>query len=176
MSREIWFEMMVIFILSIQCILIAGVLFYALENGHNSHVTNIFDGIWWSVVTLTTIGYGDVYPELIRDALEAAGGVRVSLWNRSRGGLCFLQNRDLWFSAGARFGVVWQRRSRECDRARIYRNGDESDGDEFGSGSQTQGDGSHADGVFWETRRHRLGSGLFSFGCIKLCNRRLNPG
>ncbi len=62
MSREIWFEMMVIFILSIQCILIAGVLFYALENGHNSHVTNIFDGIWWSVVTLTTIGYGDVYP------------------------------------------------------------------------------------------------------------------
>lgn len=32
------------------------------------------------------IGYGDVYPELIRDALEAAGGVRVSLWNRSRGG------------------------------------------------------------------------------------------
>ena len=62
MSREIWFEMMVIFILSIQCILIAGVLFYALENGHNPHVTNIFDGIWWSVVTLTTIGYGDVYP------------------------------------------------------------------------------------------------------------------
>lgn len=35
MSREIWFEMMVIFILSIQCIIIAGVLFYALENGSN---------------------------------------------------------------------------------------------------------------------------------------------
>ena len=62
MSREIWFEMMVIFILSIQCILISGVIFYALENEKSTYVNNIFDGIWWAVVTVTTIGYGDVVP------------------------------------------------------------------------------------------------------------------
>ncbi len=55
MGREIWYEMMIIFIISMQCLLISGVLFYALEHGVNPHVKNIFDGIWWAVVTLTTI-------------------------------------------------------------------------------------------------------------------------
>ena len=91
---------------------------------------------------------------------------------RGKGSIIMISSMAAYYG----IGMVRQRGSRECDCPWIYRNGDESDGDEFRSGSETQGDGSHAHGLFWETRGHRLGGSLFSFGCIKLRNRRLNPG
>lgn len=37
-------------------------MFYAEHDAQPDKFSNIFDSLWWGVVTLATIGYGDVYP------------------------------------------------------------------------------------------------------------------
>ncbi|MEP2772381.1 MAG: ion transporter [Fulvivirga sp.] len=53
---------------SLTCILlfISAVGIYYFENhAQPENFSSIFDGLWWAVATLTTVGYGDIYPVTI---------------------------------------------------------------------------------------------------------------
>lgn len=50
-----------VFILLI--VMIMGSLMYLIESGQNSGFTSIPRSIYWAIVTLTTVGYGDIAPQ-----------------------------------------------------------------------------------------------------------------
>lgn len=58
-KEEIILFMFIILIL----IYFSAVGIYYFENQvQPEHFSSIFDSLWWSIITLTTVGYGDVYP------------------------------------------------------------------------------------------------------------------
>jgi voltage-gated potassium channel len=53
-------------ILTVTAIVVAGAAQSAVSAGEFS---SLWDGVWWAVVTVTTVGYGDLYPTTVQGRL-----------------------------------------------------------------------------------------------------------
>ncbi|MEM5565340.1 ion transporter [Psychroserpens sp. AS72] len=60
MAKE---QILLFFFITLILIYFSAVGIYYFENEvQPDHFSSIFDSLWWAIITLTTVGYGDVYP------------------------------------------------------------------------------------------------------------------
>lgn len=62
-----------LFLLATAAWFVAALLIYVLESPDNPNIVTIADALWWALVTMTTVGYGDTVPLTLAGRIVAAG-------------------------------------------------------------------------------------------------------
>ena len=60
--QESFFEIFLVGVILITLLFVGSLGILSLERGANEQFKSLADGLWWTVVTLTTVGYGDKFP------------------------------------------------------------------------------------------------------------------
>lgn len=72
----LWLAMGVVFV----AVTLGGLSLYLAEGRSNPEVRTLWDGLWWALVTLTTVGYGDLVPQSAQGRLIGAGLMLAGLF------------------------------------------------------------------------------------------------
>lgn len=65
-------KIMVFFVFVLSLVCVEGTAMYVLEHGSNSGFSNIPQSIYWAIVTITTVGYGDISPVTVAGKVMAS--------------------------------------------------------------------------------------------------------
>lgn len=64
-------KIMVFFVVVLSVVCVEGTVMYVLEHGSNPSYSSIPQSIYWAIVTITTVGYGDISPITVAGKLMA---------------------------------------------------------------------------------------------------------
>ncbi len=64
---------------AVMCLIFASIAILQVEHAPNSNIKTAEDALWWSLVTITTVGYGDLYPVTTAGRLIGAALIIVGV-------------------------------------------------------------------------------------------------